>query len=149
MVLLVPFDGSSLAEAALARAAEFGKLRDEAVLVLTVLPDEEAFARERGWIGEGDTYDPEAVAARFEQRVAELAPGARFRAEHVDAESMRAWATVDVSRTIREVAHEVDASIVFVGSENAGRVTTPITSVGTPVSEDPDYDVHIVRHPLQ
>jgi hypothetical protein len=34
---------------------------------------------------------------------------------------------------------------VFVGSENAGRVSTPISSVGSPVSEDPDYDVHIVR----
>jgi len=54
--------------------------------------------------------------------------------------------TTDVVRTIREVAHEVDASIVFVGSENAGRVSTPVSSVGAPVSEDPGYDVHIVRH---
>jgi hypothetical protein len=35
---------------------------------------------------------------------------------------------------------------VFIGSENAGRVSTPVCSVGAPVSEDPRYDVHIVRH---
>lgn len=146
MVLLVPFDGSALAEAALSRAVEFGALTGEPVLVVTVFPADEGFARERGWIDSEESYDPAAVADRFEARVGELAPEATFRAEHVDAESMRAWAAVDVSRTVREVAAEVDASIVFVGSENAGRVTTPITSVGTPVSEDPRYDVHIVRH---
>lgn len=146
MVLLVPFDGSALAEAALDRASEFGELTGEEVLVLTVLPDDAAFARERGWVDEDGDYDPDRVAARFEDRVAELAPDAAFRAERVDSRSMRAWAAVDVSRAVREVAHEVGASIVFVGSENAGRVTTPITSVGTPVSEDPQYDVHIVRH---
>ena len=54
--------------------------------------------------------------------------------------------TTDVVRTVRVVAQEVDATIVFVGSENAGRVSTPVSSVGAPVSEDPRYDVHIVRH---
>jgi len=54
--------------------------------------------------------------------------------------------TVDVVRTIRDVAVEVDADIIFLGSENAGRVSTPITSVGRPLSDDPRYDVHIVRH---
>jgi nucleotide-binding universal stress UspA family protein len=146
MVLLVPFDGSALAERALARAEEFAEFADEPVLVLTVLPSDEEFARERGWVGPDQPYDPEAVAARFEEQVRDLAPDATFRVEQPDEVSMRAWATVDVARTIKQVAHEVGASIVFVGSENAGRVTTPVTSVGSPVSEDPDYDVHIVRH---
>jgi hypothetical protein len=44
------------------------------------------------------------------------------------------------------VAQDEGATVLFVGSENAGRVSTPVSSVGDPVSEDPRYDVHIVRH---
>ena len=54
--------------------------------------------------------------------------------------------TTDVIRTIRAVAHELDVSVIFIGSENAGRVSTPVSSVGAPVSEDPGYDVYISRH---
>jgi hypothetical protein len=57
-----------------------------------------------------------------------------------------ATTTLDVVRKIRQVAHEVDAEILFVGSENAGRVTSPLSSVGNPLSEDAAYDIHIVRH---
>jgi hypothetical protein len=64
-----------------------------------------------------------------------------------DSISSVASVTTDVVRTIRSVAQEVGATIVFIGSENAGRVSTPVTSVGAPVSADPRYDVHIVRHP--
>ncbi|MFB6171434.1 MAG: universal stress protein [Haloarculaceae archaeon] len=146
MVLLVPYDGSALAASALARAVEFGDLRGEEVLVLSVLPDDPEFARDRGWIDEGEAYDRDRVAAAFEERVAATAPGATFRVEHPDDVSAQAWTAVDVARTIRQVAHDVDPSIVFIGSENAGRVTRPVTSVGSPISEDPQYDVHIVRH---
>jgi len=35
---------------------------------------------------------------------------------------------------------------VFLGSDNAGRVVTPVTSVAGTVADDAEYDVHIVRH---
>jgi len=146
MVLLVPFDGSDLAATALERAVEFADYTDEDVLVLSVIPDDSEYARERGWIGEGEAYDPDAVVDRFESLVAEVAPGADFRVETPEEVSSMADVTTDVVRTIREVCHDVEASIVFIGSENAGRVSTPICSVGAPLSEDPGYDVHIVRH---
>jgi len=145
MVLLVPFDGSELATVALRRATEFSELTDEPLVVLSVVTDDERFARERGWVEEGEPYDPDAVAERLEAAAREVAPGATFRREAPTDAGDLATTTLDVARTIREVAHELDASIVFVGSENAGRVSTPIASVGSPVSEDPDYDVHIVR----
>jgi len=145
MVLLVPFDGSDLSTAALRRAAEFSELTDEPLVVLSVVTDDERFARERGWVGKGEPYDPDAVAERLEAAAGEVAPEATFRREAPTDAGVIATTTLDVARTIREVAHELDASIVFVGSENAGRVSTPIASVGSPVSEDPDYDVHIVR----
>jgi len=38
MTLVVPFDGSDLAEAALVRATEFGSVFDEDVLAISVIP---------------------------------------------------------------------------------------------------------------
>jgi nucleotide-binding universal stress UspA family protein len=146
MVILVPFDGSELATAALRRATEFAELTDEPLVVLSVVTDDERFARGRGWIDGDEPYDPDAVAERLEASVREVAPDATFRRETPTDAGEMAATPLDVARTIRQVAHEIDASIVFVGSENAGRVSTPITSVGSPVSEDPGYDVHIVRH---
>ncbi|MFB6141284.1 MAG: universal stress protein [Halosimplex sp.] len=147
MTYLVPFDGSDLAAAALKRATEFAALTDAEVVALVVIPlDERDFAVERGWIDDDERYDPDEIESRLEERVREIAPDATFRCERPEDVSSVASITTDVVRTIRTVAQEVGAEIVFVGSENAGRVSTPISSVGAPVSEDPRYDVHIVRH---
>ena len=147
MTYLVPFDGSPLAEAALERAAEFASVMDEDVLALSVVPvDEPSFAVERGWVDDESAFDPEEVAERLRSQVERLAPDATFRCEHPADVSSVASVTTDVVRTIRTVAGDVGASIIFIGSENAGRVSTPVSSVGAPVSEDPRYDVHIVRH---
>jgi nucleotide-binding universal stress UspA family protein len=147
MTLLVPFDGSTLAKAALERATEFAAYRDEDVVALTVVPDDAEFAEERGWINPDDEYDPDGVCADFEAQVQAVAPDAQFRCERpTESQSMTATVIDDVTRAIRQVADELEASIIFIGSENAGRVSRPVTSVGSPLSEDPRYDVHIVRH---
>ncbi|WP_436907479.1 universal stress protein [Halosimplex marinum] len=147
MTYLVPFDGSALAEAALRRATEFGDLTDTEVVALVVIPlDERDFAVERGWIDEDERYDPDEIESALEATIRAVAPDATFRCERPEDVSSVASITTDVVRTIRSVAEEVDAEIVFIGSENAGRVSTPVSSVGAPVSEDPRYDVHIVRH---
>jgi nucleotide-binding universal stress UspA family protein len=147
MTYLVPFDGSALSVAALERAREFAAVMDEEVLALSVVPaDERDFAVERGWIEETEPYDPEAVGAALREQVTDVAPEATFRCEHPEDVSSVASVTTDIVRTIRAVAEEIDATVVFIGSENAGRVSTPVSSVGAPVSEDPRYDVHIVRH---
>lgn len=146
MTLLVPFDGSDLSEAALDRATEFAEFRNEDVLALTVIPDDPEYALSRGWLDPADPFDREKLTERFRDRVAEIAPAASFRAEVPENISSMASITTDVIRTIRAVAHDIDASVIFIGSENAGRVSTPVTSVGAPVSEDPGYDVYIIRH---
>ncbi|WP_254272106.1 universal stress protein [Haloarcula marina] len=146
MTLLVPFDGSDLSTAALERATEFSEYTGEDVVALVVIPNEPDYALERNWLTPNDPFDHEAIAERFRERIAEIAPDAQFRYEVPDDVSSMASNTTDVVRTIRAVAHDIDASIVFIGSENAGRVSTPVSSVGAPVSEDPQYDVHIVRH---
>ena len=147
MTVLAPFDGSPLAETALKRAATFGDSWDEEVVALTVIPQEPSFAVERGWIDDESAFDSLALRDHFAERVGEIAPEATFRYEiPEDSDVLTATAIDDVTRTVRHVAAELNVSVIFIGTENAGRISTPVTSVGSPLSKDPQYDVHIVRH---
>jgi nucleotide-binding universal stress UspA family protein len=146
MTLLVPYDDSPLSRAALRRASEFAAFMDTEVVALTVIPDDPDYAEERGWLTERTPSTPESIAERLREKATEVAPNARFRHETITNEDPVATTTLDVVRRIREVAHEEEATILFVGSENAGRVASPLSSVGNPLSEDATYDVHIVRH---
>ncbi|MFC4437258.1 MULTISPECIES: universal stress protein [Natrialbaceae] len=145
MSLLVPFDGSPLAVKALERASTFGDFLEEEVVVLTVVPDDDEYARARSWITEGEPFDPETIAEGMQSRVADVDPEATFRVERVTCDEPTATATINVVREIRRVAGEVGASVVFIGSENAGSVISPQSSVGSPVANDQRYDVYVVR----
>ncbi|WP_439027127.1 universal stress protein [Haloarchaeobius sp. DT45] len=148
MSLLVPYDGSDLATTALRRAREFADFSDDGLVVLTLVPDDPEYARDRGWLDAADTFDVGVIERKIRQRVHDVAPNAEFRCELIeDPSDPVATLPTELARRIRQVAAEEDARILFVGSENAGRVSTPLTSVGSPISEDPQYDVHIVRHP--
>lgn len=146
MTVLVPFDGSTLSTVALEKATNFGELIDEDVVAVTVIPDDDDYARERGWIGAGEPFDTNAIAEGIGARVASIAPDATYRTEVVDSDEPTSTATTNVVRTIRRVASDVDASVVFVGTENAGSVTTPLSSVGGPLASDQHYDIYLVRH---
>ncbi|QLG26816.1 universal stress protein [Halorarum halophilum] len=144
MTFLVPFDGSELAEAALVRATRFGAVLEERVPAVSVVPRGNAdYARERGWIGPDEPFDVTAVVSGLHERVTELCPSADFRHEVVD----RYAPAGTISRRIRRVAVDEGASMVFVGSENAGRLVTSLGSVGGTLASAGDYDVVIVRNP--
>jgi nucleotide-binding universal stress UspA family protein len=143
MTFVVPFDGSELAAAALVRAVEFGDVLDERVVSVSVIPDgNAAYARERGWLEADEPFDREAVVATLHEDVAALAPNAEFRYETVG----RRATTGTISKRLREIARKEDASMVFVGSENAGHLVSSLSSVGGTVAADDAYDVVIVRH---
>jgi nucleotide-binding universal stress UspA family protein len=147
MTLLVPYDGTDLADAALRRATEFGDALGQEVVAVTVLPVERSYAVHHEWVRPGESYEPDDVAAAFETRIRDVAPEATFRTNRLDDHGDSGRTVVmDIVATIREVAAELDAEILFVGSDNAGRVASPITSVGNPLSDSTTYDVHIVRH---
>lgn len=142
MTLLVPFDGSPLAEAALSRAVLFGETLGEPVLVVSVIPQQNAlYAREHGWLDGDEAFEMDPIVARLREQVAERAPEATFRHEVVS----RSAQSGTIARVIRRVARDAGAKIVFVGSKNAGRLVTSLASVGGNVASDPTYDVHIVR----
>lgn len=149
MTLLVPFDDSALSRTALIRARDYAEYTGEEVVALTVIPDDPAFARERGWLDAEDTFDTGVITRKLGQAVADIAPDATHQSELVepnDHDDAVATTTMDIVRVIRQVAADVEASVLFLGSENAGRVSAPLASVGNPLAEDPQYDVFIVRH---
>jgi len=142
MTLVVPFDGSELAEAALVRAIEFGSVFEEDVLAVSVIPKgNTGYARERGWLGHDEEFDIDAVVSALHEQVIDLCPSADFRHITVD----RYAPPGSIALHLRKIARQEDASMVFIGSENAGRLVTKVSSVGGTVATDQAYDVVIVR----
>jgi nucleotide-binding universal stress UspA family protein len=138
MVYLVPFDGSVLSEAALVKATKFGTAVGERVLAFSVV--------RAGKPGDAVALDSgpetvEEVVGRLHDAVESLAPNADFEHATVD----RYAPTGAITSRIRRFADERDVSMVFVGSENAGRIATSLTSVGRGLATDDGYDVVIVR----
>ncbi|CQH54147.1 UspA domain protein [Halobacterium hubeiense] len=142
MTYVVAFDDSPLSRAALGRAVAFSGATDESVVAVTAIPRDTETARERGWLGGSESFSVEQVAQNLTERVADADPGVEFAYRVVDKYAPRGR----VSREVRELAVERDATVVFIGSDNAGRMVGGITSVGQNVSADDRYDVHIVRH---
>lgn len=139
MTFVVAFDGTPLSEGALARA---GELADgEEIVAVAVIPGDATYARNRGWVDAESEFDPERVADRLERQAEETAPEASFRSEFVDAYS----GAYTISRRLGKVIRDLNPTIVFLGSENAGRIVAPVSSVGSKVAGSLNYDVHIVR----
>lgn len=142
MTFVVPFDGSTATEAALTRARDFGDALDEAVRVISIIPSNNArYARQRGWLASDEPFDVERIAATLSTQVEEIAPDASFTYERCSRDAT----ANSISKPIRKFAKRHDASTVFVGSDNAGRIVTTVGSVGGRISADGAYDILIVR----
>ncbi|WP_277554014.1 universal stress protein [Halobaculum limi] len=140
MGLLVPYDASPLSKAALIRAAQFDTILEEGVTVLTVVPrNNTSYARERGWIAPGEGYDQDEIVETLEETVQALAPDATFEVEFVSRNAP--YGTI--ANRIRRHATAHDVSIVFIGSENAGRMVGSL-SVGSAISSGSGYDTMII-----
>ncbi|NHN49389.1 universal stress protein [Halostella sp. JP-L12] len=142
MTFVVPFDGSEISAAALGRAVEYGSVLDEDTVAVSIVPERKRYAREKGWIREGETYDVDAVIEQLREQVSRLAPDATF--EH---ERIREYPpSEEIADHIRRIAARHDPTVMFLGSENVGSVITPLTSVAANVAAEKTYDVYIVRH---
>lgn len=145
MTIVVPFDGSELSEAALARATALGDTFEENVLALTIIPKgDKKYARERDWLGADEEFDIQTVVGRIHEQVIEVAPQANFRHETVG----RYASSGSIATELRRAAKDMDASLVAIGSDNAGHMVTSIHSVGSTVASDEAFDVLIVRRPV-
>lgn len=143
MTIVVPFDGTDLSKAALVRADEFGAALDEPLVVVTIIPNaNREYARDNGWLAEDESFDLGKVVSSLSRQVTEISPVAVFEYEVVD----RYAPPGSIARHIRNYAKEFNARLVVLGSENAGRIVTSLSSVGGSIASDSAYDVLIVRH---
>lgn len=143
MTVVVPYDSSERAKAALKRANEFTD-RPGTVIAVVVIPNEnERYARERGWIEGGEEFEPRVIVNRLQAEVEAIDPDATF--EYVVAG--RYAQAGQIASEIRDFAKDRDAQLVVLGSENAGRIVSNVSSVASTVTADSAYDVLIVRQP--
>jgi nucleotide-binding universal stress UspA family protein len=143
MTIVVPYDGTALSMAALERATKFTDPFGSDLRALTVIPNgNEGYARKRDWIGSQESFDPEAVVNRLSADVHDIAPESEFEYEVVDPYPQAGM----IASKIRSYAKEVDAELVVIGSDNAGRIVSSVSSVGRSVATDDAYDILIVRH---
>ncbi len=142
MSLVVPFDSSDLARTALVRAVQFDQVLGQGVVVVTAIPNNnDSYARERGWIEEDESFDAETVVSRIQKEVSEIAPEARFEYIVVSRYAQPG----EIASKLRKEVRNNDASIVFIGSENAGRVVRSM-SVGNTISSGKSYDTMLISH---
>ena len=142
MTFVVPFDGQPRTVTALERAREFADALDEEVLVVSVIPRRNAaYARERGWLSAGEPFDMKTIVSALREQVRDIAPEATFEYEQCS----RSVTGNRIAKPVRKVAKRVGADLVFVGSDNAGRLTTTAASVGNRIATDGSYDVVLVR----
>ena len=143
MVFLVPYDGSHLAKAALTRASEYANALEVGLTVVTVTPNNSAYAVEKGWYDESEDepFSIPYVTGKLHTEVSKIAPRAAFRHEEIEFESPPL-----IAERIEEVADEIMPAVVFIGTDNVGEIAKPLTSVAGSVAEDAEYDVHIVRY---
>lgn len=142
MTFVVPFDGSSEANAALARASEVGTAMGETVFAIAVIPTGNSdYARKKGWLNVGESFDLDTIVENLVATVEDIAPEATFEYE----QTSRSVSGNSIAKPIRKFAKRHDASMVFIGSDNAGRLTTSLSSIGDRISTDMAYDVVIVR----
>jgi nucleotide-binding universal stress UspA family protein len=141
MVFLVPFDGSPVSEAALARAIEHGRALEQEVVAVSFVPTGTEYAERRKWVHPDEEFAAETASAALRRKIEE----ATDEAERTFTES-GAQSPGGLTDHVRRVARDVDASVLFVGTddtedtENPG-LPTPFGEVGN----GGDYDVYLVR----
>jgi hypothetical protein len=82
------------------------------------------------------------VVSSLHEQVTDLCPNADFRHEVVGKYAPAGA----IAKQIRKFARRVDASMVFIGSDNAGHIVTSVSSVGESIASGDDYDVVLVRN---
>jgi nucleotide-binding universal stress UspA family protein len=141
MNFVVPYDGSDLAQAALRRANDLGDPVGADVLAVTVIPRDPDCAREKRWLGPGESFNADDIETRIKTEARELAPGVTVQIHSV----RRHINTGGIATRLRDVIEDVGADVVFLGCENVGRIAAPVSSIGSNVATRVGYDIYLVQ----
>lgn len=136
MVFLVPFDGSPQSEAALDRAVAYGEAMDTDVIAVSLVPTGSDYAQRRRRIDPTEDFAADSAANDLRRKIEEATDDAELRYEDFSANP-----SSELSETIRQVARDVDASVVFLGSSDTDDVVVPMTDSAA----SDTFDVHVVR----
>lgn len=136
MVFLVPYDGSSPARAALERAVEYGAALDRDVVAVSYIPTGNSYAERRQWVDLDDEFPLESVTQDLERKIEEATDDTELQYTDVSAHSPSGGFSAEVHQT----AADVDAAVLFVGSDDDEDVVVPVGE-----ETDEEYDVYIVR----
>lgn len=140
MVFLVPYDGSRVAQAALDRAVAHGKALDEAVVAVSFVPTGSEYAERRKWIEPHEEFALDTAQSDLQRKIEETTDDAERQFSEPGASAPHNG----VSDRIRQVAADVEASVLYVGTtgeEESDSLETPFGAV----SPQGEYDVHLVR----
>lgn len=142
MTIVVPFDGSELSRYALEKACKIGDLVDAKIVVVTAIPNGNSdYARDHRWIGTEMDFDGDTIQSNLRNEVSDICRNAEFKV----ITTRRRPSNGTIANKIRSAAKAEDASMVVIGSNNAGRITPVLSSVGDGIATDTAYDVLIVR----
>lgn len=139
MVFLVPYDGSRVARVALDRAVEHGEALGEEVVAVSFVPTGAEYAQRRKWIEPTDEFAADNAHERLQAKIEETTDNSERTFEETGASGVHEG----LADRIRQVADEVGASVLFVGTTDGDSddITTPFG----PVAPEGSYDVHLVR----
>ena len=141
MQFVVAFDGTPVSKTALDRAETLSEAVGGNLTAITVIPLGNAqYARDRGWLDEGEQYSRESIIEPLRASVESVAPTARFSYQPVDRYAPRG----KIGRVLRTAAEEVGVDVLTIGTENAGRVFTALSTVTRSVAVG-SYDLFVVR----
>jgi len=141
LTFFVPFDGTELAVAALERADALASGPDADIVVVTILPRDRDYARERGWIDADDELNPDGIRESLLGEVTNIAPTADFHCQTIDAHVRSGG----IATLLRDIAEDIDADVLFLGSENVGSIAAPVSSIGSNVATRVPYDIYLVQ----
>lgn len=140
MVFLVPYDGSRVAKAALDRAVSHGEALDEQVVAVSFVPTGAEYAQRRKWIEPDEDFAADSAREALERKIEEATDTSERRYEEPGASAPHNGLADD----IRQVADEVGATVLFVGTSDESADDELETPFG-PIAPDGSYDVHLVR----
>lgn len=139
MVFLVPYDGSRVARIALDRAVSHGEALETDVVAVSFVPTGAEYAERRKWIDPSENFAAESAQSTLERKIEESTDDA----ERLFSETVASAPTDGVADQIKQVADDVDASVLYVGTSESDEEEL-MTPFGT-ISPDGAYDVHLVR----
>lgn len=141
MEFVVAFDGTPVSKTALDRAVQLADGVGGEVTAISIVPAGNAqYARQHGWVDEEDTYSRDAVLDTLRESVESVAPNASFVHQSVDRYAPRG----KIGRVLKTEAEASGVDVLVIGTANAGRVFTALTTVTRSVANGA-YDLYVVR----